>query len=295
MTYKKCQKNAQIFECIKCNFVCSKISNMLAHTSTRKHADTYKYLHKNAVKNFTCLCGNQYKHRQSLYNHQKLCSGKKNAESSEDEKCENVMFEILKQNQEFQKMILEQNKIIVDLSAKSNTNITNNMNTNSNNKFNLQFFLNETCKDALNITDFIDSLQLSLTDLENFGNRGFVDGISRIFVNGLKELEVNKRPIHCCDLKRETMYIKNSDAWEKENEENNNLKNAIKCIADKNIQNISEWKEANPDCRDGESKKNDQYLQIINKSIVCVSKEEAEENYKKIIKTIAKETIIEKP
>jgi hypothetical protein len=202
-------------------------------------------------------------------------------------------FEIVKQNQEFKELIMEQNKIIVDLSSKVSTNINNVINSH-NKTFNLQVFLNEKCKDALNITDFVNSLKLTLEDLENVGDKGFVNGITRIFVNGLKKLDVYKRPIHCSDLKRETMYLKNENVWEKDNENKENMKKVIKQIANKNINKIYEWKDKYPDCRFSDSKKNDQYSRIIIESMGASTIEEDQVLYEKIIKNIAKETTIDK-
>jgi hypothetical protein len=198
------------------------------------------------------------------------------------------------QNQEFKDLILEQNKIIMELAKNAGNNNTIN-NTNCNNKtFNLQVFLNEKCKDALNISDFVNSLKLTLEDLENVGDKGFVDGITRILVNGLKKLDVYKRPIHCSDLKRETMYLKNENIWEKDNENKENMKKVIKQIANKNINKIYDWKDKYPDCRFSDSKKNDQYSRIIIESMGASTIEEDQVLYEKIIKNIAKETTIDK-
>ena len=195
----------------------------------------------------------------------------------------------MKQNNEIQQSILEVIK------SGTNSIINNNTNTiNNNQKFNLNVFLNEKCKDALNISEFVDSLKITMTDVENVGQLGFVNGISRILVNGLKELDVYKRPIHCSDVKRETMHVKENNVWEKGEETKPQLIQAIKKIADKNIKTIPEWKQKNPDCRDGESKKSDQYLQIVGQATGGYTKETDHDKYDKIIKKIAKETTIEK-
>ena len=239
-------------------------------------------MNPNEKEPFLCICGKMYKHMSSLCNHKNECVFDFRHDNFDMKK---LVMDVVKQNQELSKQIIE-------LSSSKNVSIVqNNTTTIHNNKFNLQIFLNETCKDALNLTDFVDSLQLSLTDLENFGDNGFVDGISKIFVRGLEELDISKRPIHCSDLKRETMYIKNSDVWEKENEEKNHLKKAIVCISDKNITQIPQWKKENPEYRDGESKKNDQYMHIINESI---TKETDDDNFHKIIKNVAKSVMIDK-
>ena len=243
-----------------------------------------------SANDITCQkCGNIYKHLSSLCKHKKICKETINKEiqnSSEN------LFEILKQNQEFKDLILEQNKIIMELAKNSGNN--NNVINSHNKTFNLQVFLNEKCKDALNISDFVNSLKLTLEDLENVGDKGFVNGITRIFVNGLKQLDVYKRPIHCSDLKRETMYLKNENVWEKDNEDKENMKKVIKQIANKNIKNIYEWKDKYPDCKYSDSKKNDQYSRIIIESMGARTIEEDQVLYEKIIKNIAKETIIDK-
>jgi hypothetical protein len=255
-------------------------------------------LEKNTFEEFLCNCGKKYNHRQSLFRHKKNCINV-NASIETNNINEKInlnenFFEIVKQNQEFKDLLIEQNKIILDLSSKVGTNITNST-INSNNKtFNLQVFLNEKCKDALNITDFVNSLKLTLEDLENVGDKGFVNGITRIFVNGLKKLDVYKRPIHCSDLKRETMYLKNENVWEKDNENKENMKKVIKQIANKNINKIYEWKDKYPDCKYSDSKKNDQYSRIIIESMGASTIEEDQVLYEKIIKNIAKETTIDK-
>jgi hypothetical protein len=199
----------------------------------------------------------------------------------------------MKENSEFKEMILEQSKMFMKISENNGNSINNNngnINSHNKTKFNLNFFLNEQCKDAINIMDFVNDLQVKLTDLENVGKLGYAEGISKIFIKGLKELDVFKRPIHCSDLKREVLYVKDQDAWEKENDENKKIKNAIHHIGSKNIQQITKWVDANPNCKDSESKKNDTYLQIVNQAMGGID----EKNIEKIIHNISKEVVIEK-
>ena len=290
--------NDKRFECMFCDFECSKLSDMKRHTTTLKHKMETVGNHKTEenekgkekekekciVSFLLCECGKKYSNRSGLWKHKKKCEICQYEEKTQLNSLSEVVVELVKQNKEFKKMI-------VDLSSQSQTSSVVNNNTTINNKFNLNIFLNETCKDALNLTDFIDSLKLSLVDLENVGSIGFVKGISNIFIKGLKQLDVKKRPIHCSDLKRETMYIKNSDAWEKENEEKAHLKKAIKLIANKNITQIPEWRETNPEYMDSDSKKNDDYMNIIQETF---TKESDETNYHKIIKNVAKNVIIDK-
>ena len=236
-------------------------------------------------------CEKKYKTRVGLWKHNKICIIDQQQKNKGDDisvnqidKLTNLIFDVVKQNQELQKQLL-------DL-AKEGKNITNN--NNSHNKFNLNFFLNEQCKDALNITDFVASLQLQLSDLENIGEYGYVRGISNLFINGLKQLDIFKRPIHCSDVKRETMYVKDKDAWEKENDKRDKLKLAIKYLAHKNVKQIPEWQEENPDYKDSESNTHEQFLKIVNESMGGYNEEEDSKNYNKIIRNVAKEVIIDR-
>jgi len=216
-----------------------------------------------------------------------------------------IVLNLFKQNKELQDFLVEQNKILVDMASKqvsqthihpqytvTNTTMSHSNNTNSNNKFNLNFFLNETCKDAMNIMDFVNSLKLQLSDLENVGNVGYIEGISSIILKNLKELDVSKRPMHCSDLKRETMYVKDEDKWEKEDSENKRLKKAIKYVANKNFQLIPEWKKKYPDCVYSDSTTSDQYNRLLIESVGGKFDKDINEN--RIIKKIAKEVFIDK-
>ena len=182
------------------------------------------------------------------------------------------------------------------MTATASSGTTNNtINNTTNNNFNLNVFLNETCKDALNLADFVSSLQVKLKDLEETAKIGYTEGVSRIFINGLNELEVNMRPIHCSDLKRETLYVKNDDKWTKEGDENKPiLKKAIKQIANENIKQISDWRKKYPDCTASDSRKNDQYLKIVSNAMAGCNKEEQDININKIVTKISKEVTIEK-
>ena len=312
-------KNSEVkYSCIKCHYICSKYQYLLQHYTTAKHKRHYfgnilETLETDPRPTHKCVCGKKYKNRDGLWKHKKKCV--KDLESTPviidptdvanlnpqlDLNNHTLIIEVLQQNQEFKELIIEQNKQNQDLQkqlmviAKEGKHITNNMNNTTNNKFNLNFFLNEQCKDALNIMDFVNSLQLQLTDLERVGKVGYVEGISKIFVNGLKELDIFKRPIHCSDVKRETLYVKDKDAWEKENQKNDKLKLAIKHIAHKNMKQLSEWQEENPEYKDAESNVNDQYLKIVCESSGGFTLEEDDNNYNKIISKVARETMIDK-
>jgi hypothetical protein len=226
--------------------------------------------------------------QSGLWKHKKICQNKKQD-----------ILTIFKQNQEFKDLIIEQNKQILEQNKQlfelvKEKQITVNSNHTTNN-FNLQIFLNEKCKDALNIMDFVSSLKLQLTDLESMGKLGYSEGISKIFIRGLKELDIFKRPIHCSDVKRDTLYIKDKDAWEKENENKDKMKLAIDYIANENIKQISTWVVENPQANDYESKKHSEYIKILGESMGGGYEEDTiKKNYQKIIKNVAKEVVIDK-
>ncbi len=283
--------NNKKYICNNCNYYTSRKSQYFRHLETNKH---YKNVHQNnedtikSLNNFTCICKNTYLYKSGLYKHKKKC-----AMLNIDHKKisnEELFLSILKDNQDFKQMLIEQNSKIMELTK--NTNVITNNNNNTN--FNLQMFLNVQCKDALNITEFVESLQPKIEDLEMTGKLGYVEGISKIFLNGLQGLDINRRPIHCSDQKRETIYIKNNNTWEKENDNRENLKLAIKTIASKNIKQISVWQKKNPDCFDSSSKKNDQYLRIVSNSMNGLTPEETQKNYDKIISRLVKEVVIQK-
>jgi hypothetical protein len=197
------------------------------------------------------------------------------------------------QNNEFQKQILELCKNTIITTTNNNNNNTS-INNNSHNKtFNLQFFLNDTCKNAMNLTDFVSSLQIDLTDLESVGELGFVNGLSKLIINGLNDLEECERPVHCSDLKRESMYVKDDDKWEKEDAENTKMKKALKQIAHKNIKMLPVWKAKNPDCKRSESHLSDKYSHLVIEAMGG-SGDNDEEKANKIIRKIAKEVTIKK-
>jgi len=250
-------------------------------------------LEQKVPNGFYCtVCSQTFKSRTTLWRHKKTCTKDTDIKltSSEDDQKDLIQY-LLKENAEFKQLMLDQNKQMIELAKKAGNN--NNSN-NNNNSFNLNFFLNETCKNAMNIMDFVSQLQVGIKDLEETGKLGFADGISKIFINGLKQIDVTDRPVHCSDFKRETMYIKNNDQWNKENEDKTLLTTAIKHVAHKNIKQISEWTKVNPDYNDSSSKINDKYLQIVSNSMNGSTEDETVKNYEKIIKNIAKETVIDK-
>jgi len=286
-------KNSPVLEkkfyCSFCDYNCSKKSDYDKHLLTLKHINRTNIEQKN--RQYKCnKCNKIYSARNSLWYHEKKCVSENTDISLNNS--ENLINYLMKENAEFKQLLIDQNKQMVELAKNAGHN--NNNNTTNNNSFNLNMYLNETCKDALNIMDFVNQLQVGIKDLEETGRLGFADGISQIFINGLKQIDINNRPVHCSDLKRETLYIKNNNEWNKEDGERKVLTSAIKHVVNKNIKQIPEWTKVNPDYNDSDSKQNDRYLQIVMESMSGSSKEEANKNYNKIIKNIAKETVIEK-
>ena len=185
---------------------------------------------------------------------------------------------------------------VIELAKEGKTinNNTNNNTINNNQQFNLNFFLNETCKDAMNITDFIKSIQLNVQDLEKVGELGYAEGISRLLVRGLNELEVTKRPIHCSDLKRETLHIKDQDKWEKDNSNQDMLKKAIKDLSNRNIMLFDDWQKLNPGYDQYDNKNNDIYLKMLVQAMGPHDEVAERRDFGKIIRRVAKTTIIDK-
>ena len=290
------QKNEQLFVCEHCDFKCSFKSDFSRHLSTRKHSDSVNgNLMEMKKTSLVCKCGKEYKSMSGLWKHKNNCiqykNDVKNAESENDHTNKDNLIEyLIKENAEFKTLIME----LIKKDNISNNTVSNNTINSHNKTFNLQFFLNEQCKDALNIGEFVDSIKLQLTDLENTGRLGYVEGVSKILIKNLNELDVVKRPIHCSDLKREVLYIKDNDKWSKENEDKQVIKKAIKDVANKNIRQITEWANLNPDCKQSDSKKNNQYLNIVMNSMSGGSNEEQNSNIEKIIKNITRTVIIDK-
>jgi hypothetical protein len=291
------------FACSICDFVCYKKGDWNRHIVTIKHTKLTKLNNftSNYIEEHECKCGKIYKHKSSLSSHKKTCYNKKvildekdNTEPSEKE----LIILLLKDNKTLQELVIEQSKNMMEI-YKNGTNNTTNTNTNSHNNnnnktFNLQFFLNEECKNALNISDFVSSIKMDLDDLEKTGLLGYAEGISNIINKNLNGLDQTMRPIHCSDVKREVFYVKNDDQWIKENDAKPVLTKAIKQVAHENIRQISEWQKKYPDCCDPDSTKNDTYLNIVSNAMSGLTSEEQMKNYEKIISNVAKEVIIEK-
>ena len=300
---EKCLK----FVCQFCDFKCSKKSNYVAHVNTKKHNDNKMVINDNnfVPKNaeYVCKCGNIYKHMSGLSRHKKNCNF--TTEQINEQQLTTInpsniittelVLEVIKDNKEMKQIILEQHNTIHNLVKNGTNQITNSHNnTNSNNKtFNLQFFLNETCKDAMNIMDFVDSIKLQLSDLEKVGELGYTQGISNIITTNLKALDVTQRPVHCTDKKRETMYIKDEDKWEKEDEQNSKLKKMIRDVESKNIKLLPLFREKYPEYKNSSSKVSDKYDKIVLEAMGGAGNNDGEKE-DKIIHNISKCVVIDK-
>jgi hypothetical protein len=278
--------------------------------STSKHKNTTNNNEKvgKVGKTYECLhCSKIFNDRAGLWRHKKKCNdGEKISldieeipKSHELQELKEFMKYLMQENSEMKGMMLEQANMMMEVIKQGiNTNNNNNnnntiSNNNSHNKaFNLQFFLNETCKDAMNITDFVESIKLQLSDLENVAEVGYVEGISNIIVKNLKKLDVTQRPVHCTDKKRETMYVKDQDTWEKD-EENKQMHKVVKKVTDKNARLIFKYKEAHPDCMTYHSRFNDKYNKIIVESMGG-SGDNMFEKEEKIIAKVSKEVTVDK-
>jgi hypothetical protein len=298
---KKSAEKRQEFNCKECNFICSKSNDWTRHIATAKHKNRTILNEKNAGPKpvHKCsTCDKEYKAKNSLWYHMKKCTGQpqplenKITASVVQQKSFEIITDLLKQNKELHEQIIEiskEPKIINNIN-----NITNSNNNNTNNQFNMNMFLNEECKNAVNIMDFVRSLNLTVQDIEETGRLGYVGGMTRIFVNALKDMDVKMRPIHCTDIKRETVYVKDEDTWEKDNNEKNKLKKALKQVAHKNLQLLPEWQEQNPDYRILDTPENQQYMKISLNSLGAYSEEDTQKQDDKILKNVLKEVVLDK-
>ena len=298
-------KSSKKYECESCHYKTCRKSQYERHLATDKHKkmengskmivnDSKKY-EKFGTNNkpYTCYCGKTYAHDTGYYRHKKRCCVIENKETNMCIKNMNKEKDLV--DKDLVMMLLKQNAELLEIVKNGTHNtINNNCNNNNNNKtFNLQVFLNETCKNAMNIMDFVDSIKLELSDLESVGELGYVKGISNIIVKNLRALDVTKRPVHCSDAKREILYVKDNDVWEKEDIENTKMKKAVKYIAYKNTKLLPLWKQTYPECMQFDSSKNDKYNYMVIEAMGGMGDNEGEK-INKIIKQIAKEVVIEK-
>jgi hypothetical protein len=305
------QKN-KFLTCELCEIITDNKKDYNKHLMTRKHKKREKSTENQPKstkisQDHKCdKCNKLYTCRSGLWRHKKICNNinvsnieiisdsnnitqNKNAiaisHDNDIKQLTNLVIEVVKNNQELQKQMVEMSKTI-------QSNIIMNNCNNNNNTFNMQVFLNEECKDAMNISDFVNSFDIQLDDLENVGKLGYATGISNIIVKELKLLDIYKRPIHCSDIKRETFYVKDNDIWEKETPENNKMKKAIKGISQKNMIKLNDWRDKHPDCLDSSSVYNDIYLKLMVEA--CGGRGDFSVGENKILKNIAKEVVIKK-
>jgi len=298
------------FTCELCEIITSNKKDYAKHLLTRKHQKRTKstdFQQKSTLFSPTYKCDHcdkDYSCRSGLWRHKKVCNVDDfhynqiisindttdnvvvTTQPSDIKVLTNLVIEVVKNNQELQKQMVEMCK-----NVQSNINM-NNCNNNSNNTFNLQVFLNEECKDAMNMSDFVNSFDIQLEDLESVGVLGYATGLSNIIVKELKLLDIYKRPIHCSDLRREVFYVKDNDVWEKESSENSKLKKAIKGITKKNMVKLNDWREEHPDCEDIDSSYNDIYMKLIIES--CGGRGDLSNSENKILRNIAREVVIKK-
>jgi hypothetical protein len=301
--------------CSSCNYSTTRKSSMDKHKSSAKHEINNKVANGNIQltngntevaknKSYECKnCSKIYSSRVGIWKHSRICKTIENLpeENSKNDDLKILFLDMVKQNEEFKKLLIDQHKENHELHKKmlelqNNQSITNNNNgtiNNTTNKFNLNFFLNETCKDAMNIQEFIDYVKVQHSDFENFGKYGYVESMTRIIMRNLMELEVHRRPIHCTDAKREVLYVKDNNVWVNDFSREKLIR-AIKYIAAKNVKQIPGWMDHNPDSKNTQTKLHDKYMRMVCHSMGGRDEAEDQEYYKKIIHNLAKEVVIDK-
>jgi len=328
MTNEKNSKKLKEFNCENCNFTCCNKQDYTRHILTAKHkilTNPNEKTPKNS-KAYICACGKEYKHASSLSGHKKKCNYEEDINNEDDETTEPVIttaspgdfsnqptmiLELLRENQEFKQLMIDQNKQMQDTQSQlqqsyaQNTELqsqmvemfkegkTINNISNTSNKFNLNFFLNNTCKDAMNITDFIGELAVHIDEIEYIGHHGYVNGMTKIIMERLKDMDITKRPIHCTDIKRETMYIKDKDEWCKDTDELTKLRKILTRITMNNYRTVPKWKTAHPKCEEMDTRDYNFCYKMMR--VILGDVEEAQVKLdNKIIKTMAKELFIRK-
>jgi len=314
------KRNKQQYVCESCDYTTDRKCNYATHIKSKKHMDA---VNSTTNSKLECHhCNKLYSGTNNLWKHMKVCKEIRKEEEDEEEEEEEtpqsdkatgklqmreMFYEfmkviqnsdevktlLIKQNEELKKQLATTNTLTNTNTNNTNSNNSNNTNSN-NNQFNLQFFLNEQCKDALNIMDFVNSLDIQVSDLEETGKLGFIGGITRIFANGLKELDICKRPIHCTDLKRETLYVKSDDTWEKEEDGNPRLKKAVTRVSNLNFKQLKKWQELNPGYDIVDTAKNDEFIHLSTQAIGSCSTQETDRNIDKIMKNLCKQVVLDK-
>jgi hypothetical protein len=312
MEIKNLQKISKNFFCEFCDFKCCRKSEWDIHITRPKHfrnknGKNMEKMENIKISTHICGCKKEFKTSSGLWKHKKKCITENNISNDKSNELFNItpdmIINVIQQNQEFKDLLMEQNKQNFELQKQNNElqkqmlevikNGTNNTVNSHNKTFNLQVFLNETCKNAMNIMDFVDSIKIQLSDIESIGELGYVNGMSKLIIKHLNALDENMRPVHCSDPKRDSLYVKDKNVWEKEDSENTKIKKAIKYISHKNICALPEWKAKYPDCIYSDSLKSDQYNHIVVEAMGGPGDNDAEK-VDKIVKKIAKVVIIDK-
>lgn len=294
------QNENEEFYCVRCSYRTMLKGDFIKHENSDKHRGivTGKAAVQEQKSNNCEKCGRMFSTNSGLWKHIKKCSvdDTPKKDGMIVEIVSEMFKEFVKSNKDMQMLMVEQNNKIIDMvKSTSAANHSNNSNSfNTNNQFNLQFFLNETCKDAINLTDFINSLNLQVKDFETTGKLGYVEGITRIIINGLRQIDVNKRPLHCTDVKRETVYIREENSWEKENGDKKMLRKAVNNIARKNLVQLKKWQEINPEFININSSKNDEFLHLSSVALGGQTQEEEDKFIHQILKNVLKEVVVDK-
>ena len=308
-TEKKLQKTPK-FICEKCDFTTMKQNEYDRHIVTNKHKRLHG-LHEisptTEPKTFSCICGKRYNHHTSLAKHKRTCIRLHTLNESDNVNYEEHKPVVSNQNivitpEMFMKFLNDRDemlKIIKSLSENKNSNNNvishtihdNSTNINNNNStFNMNLFLNEKCKDAMNIKDFVNSIQLDITDMENVGRLGYVEGMSNILIDNLQKTDIYKRPVHCSDVKRETLYVKDDNQWARDGPDHPKMVNAVLAVEQKNVALVSQWAKAHPNCMNSHTRDNETYFKLSK----AVTDGDKEGNIAKVIRRVAKNVIIEK-
>ena len=308
------------FNCIECQYCCDRLSEWTKHTNTRKHLSRIQIEQNKSPSIYSCgKCEKEYSVRSSLWYHERKCGIERQIEQPfnpiQPEKSPylEIINKLLADNMELKNFIIEQSKATTDIMSKaidhtndtmdkvmeqtnkvlvtvksSNTNTT--ITTNNNQKFNINVFLNEQCKDAMNLSDFIKNITVSREDLENNARLGFVDGFSKILIDNLNKMNVTERPIHCTDVKRETMYIKDDNKWNKE-EDSTKINKVIQEVTRKSLITLLDWKTENPDNKDNDSEFSNLCIIIQKNSMAGYDRDTY---FPKVARAVSKSVMVDK-
>jgi len=311
-------KSSYKYTCNFCDYSTCRKSQYDRHLLTAKHRKIVNDSENSSKPKddmYECVCGKTYKYDSGYYRHKKSCTSQNQQISDEiinqpvQSLDTGLVIELLKQNQEFKELMIDQNKQLQQSHEQNNElqkqlleavkdgktiNNNNTINNTTNNRFNLNVFLNETCKDAINLNDFIQSIVLNIDDFINTGEVGYVKGISNIMVERIRDMEPHIRPIHCTDLKREIVYVKDSNIWAKEDANKTHLRKAIRIVADKNKNLVHSWIEENPNYEILDTPECDKFFEYTKASLGGYGKEEDDRFENKIISNVIKEVVIDK-